>query len=184
MVLTLVALVCLPGFAMAALSGPVAGDSVVGLTTYKGYGSFTNGAASVTLGSNFISATDNSVGTPFFATGSLNWTGDSLVMLSFDYTISGNGTSGANNWIQYGDALFLSVGPTTLSANGSGHVSQLYDMSTFGGGPLMVQAYADGLASSVTISNISATPTPIPAAAWLLGSGLLGLVGIRRKNIA
>jgi hypothetical protein len=28
----------------------------------------------------------------------------------------------------------------------------------------------------------SATPTPIPAAAWLLGSGLLGLVGIRRKQ--
>src|ERR1039457_4911713 len=27
------------------------------------------------------------------------------------------------------------------------------------------------------------TPTPIPAAAWLLGSGLLGLVGIRRKTI-
>jgi hypothetical protein len=26
------------------------------------------------------------------------------------------------------------------------------------------------------------TPTPIPAAAWLLGSGLLGLVGIRRRK--
>lgn len=26
------------------------------------------------------------------------------------------------------------------------------------------------------------TPTPIPAAAWLLGSGLLGLLGIKRKN--
>jgi len=26
-----------------------------------------------------------------------------------------------------------------------------------------------------------ATPTPIPAAAWLLGSGILGLVGVRRK---
>ncbi len=25
------------------------------------------------------------------------------------------------------------------------------------------------------------TPTPIPAAAWLLGSGLMGLVGLRRK---
>jgi len=34
----------------------------------------------------------------------------------------------------------------------------------------------------VTYAN--ATPTPIPAAAWLLGSGLLGLVGIRRKNNA
>jgi hypothetical protein len=28
------------------------------------------------------------------------------------------------------------------------------------------------------------TPTPIPAAAWLLGSGLLSLVGIKRKNNA
>jgi hypothetical protein len=27
-----------------------------------------------------------------------------------------------------------------------------------------------------------ATPTPIPAAVWLLGSGLLGLVGIRRRK--
>jgi hypothetical protein len=30
--------------------------------------------------------------------------------------------------------------------------------------------------------NMDATPTPIPAAAWLLGSGLLGLAGIRRRN--
>jgi len=29
---------------------------------------------------------------------------------------------------------------------------------------------------------LPATPTPIPAAAWLLGSGLLGLAGIRRRN--
>jgi hypothetical protein len=31
-------------------------------------------------------------------------------------------------------------------------------------------------------ANIDLTPTPIPAAAWLLGSGLLGLAGIRRKK--
>lgn len=31
-------------------------------------------------------------------------------------------------------------------------------------------------------ANFDAVPTPIPAAAWLLGSGLLGLVGIRRRN--
>jgi hypothetical protein len=31
-------------------------------------------------------------------------------------------------------------------------------------------------------ANIDVTPTPIPAAAWLLGSGLLGLIGIRRRN--
>jgi hypothetical protein len=28
---------------------------------------------------------------------------------------------------------------------------------------------------------VTANATPIPAAAWLLGSGLMGLVGIRRK---
>ncbi|HIJ88654.1 MAG TPA: lamin tail domain-containing protein [Desulfuromonadales bacterium] len=29
---------------------------------------------------------------------------------------------------------------------------------------------------------LPATPTPIPAAAWLLGSGLLGLAGFRKRN--
>ena len=29
--------------------------------------------------------------------------------------------------------------------------------------------------------NLSFNQVPIPAAAWLLGSGLIGLVGIRRK---
>lgn len=31
-------------------------------------------------------------------------------------------------------------------------------------------------------ANIDVVPTPIPAAVWLLGSGLLGLAGFRRKN--
>jgi len=31
-------------------------------------------------------------------------------------------------------------------------------------------------------ANIDVTPTPIPATAWLLGSGLLGMVGIRRRK--
>ncbi len=30
--------------------------------------------------------------------------------------------------------------------------------------------------------TVSSTPTPIPAAAWLLASGLLGLIGLRRRQ--
>jgi len=48
----------------------------------------------------------------------------------------------------------------------------------------------DGNYASFTAFNLNdvavvgaATPTPIPAAVWLLGSGLLGLVGIRRKKM-
>jgi len=38
--------------------------------------------------------------------------------------------------------------------------------------------------STITSGTLvdSPTPTPIPAAAWLLGSGLMGLVGIRRRT--
>jgi hypothetical protein len=34
-------------------------------------------------------------------------------------------------------------------------------------------------AGNLTITN---SPVPVPGALWLLGSGLLGLVGLRRKN--
>jgi len=41
----------------------------------------------------------------------------------------------------------------------------------------------DGTATTQIMANeASATPTPIPAAAWLLGSGLMGLAGLRRRG--
>jgi len=35
--------------------------------------------------------------------------------------------------------------------------------------------------SGQTFDNVSLTPVPIPGAVWLLGSGLLSLIGLRRK---
>ena len=35
--------------------------------------------------------------------------------------------------------------------------------------------------STVIVDNLIYTATPIPGAAWLLGSGLVGLVGLRRR---
>ena len=43
------------------------------------------------------------------------------------------------------------------------------------------QSYLSTGSGSATAS-LTATPTPIPAAAWFLGSGLMGLFGFRRKE--
>jgi hypothetical protein len=49
-------------------------------------------------------------------------------------------------------------------------------------GQLVFPGIVDTYATYTVGANIDVTPTPIPAAAWLLGSGLLGLVGIRRRK--
>ena len=75
-------------------------------------------------------------------------------------------------WNQYEGtgslALQAALGPYTSSAS--------FTPGTLGvGGEALVNG-------SVTIDYAyNATPTPIPAAAYLLGSGLLGLVGFRKK---
>ncbi|MEW8029365.1 MAG: hypothetical protein AB2792_08390 [Candidatus Thiodiazotropha sp.] len=39
-----------------------------------------------------------------------------------------------------------------------------------------------GASCRVTLDNIDVNPVPIPAAVWLFGSGLLGLIGLSRKR--
>ena len=57
--------------------------------------------------------------------------------------------------------------------------------SLLGGTVLTLDLNNDGTTAFTAIANeASATPTPIPAAAYLLGSGLMGLVGMRRRKNA
>jgi hypothetical protein len=44
-----------------------------------------------------------------------------------------------------------------------------------------IRTYADG---HTDVMNVPVNPVPIPAALYLFGSGLLGLIGIRRKMAA
>lgn len=54
----------------------------------------------------------------------------------------------------------------------------------YAGTVVLVNLNNDGTTSASSLDiTTTATPTPIPAAAWLLGSGLMGLAGIRRRKV-
>ena len=84
--------------------------------------------------------------------------------------------------VDIGDALSV-VGQNTAVRveNAAGSIS--------GGGPfdLMAVTVAFGLTAQTGVGFsgfVEQTPVPVPAAVWLFGSGLLGLVGIARRKKA
>ena len=85
----------------------------------------------------------------------------------------------------------LSTGTTywlVASTTGSNYLSWMDDVSGIKGNKGFNASYNGGWAYYNNADEyamevrVSPTSTPIPAAAWLLGSGLLGLVAIRRRK--
>lgn len=81
---------------------------------------------------------------------------------SFDYMYNGG------SWT---NATTDSSGMVTLSFSGTS-------------GALKFRAAGATYADQFYIRNATVVPVPVPAAAWLFGSGLLGLVGVARRNRA
>ena len=104
----------------------------------------------------------------------LTWIGS--IFFSFGTSGGANFTGEANlSNIVYGgsnpDLLALFNG-------GSGVQTLTYQ---FGASKSLTDLFTDGESTSFS-GNI--TPVPVPAAVWLFGSGLLGLVGIARRKAA
>jgi hypothetical protein len=106
-------------------------------------------------------------------------------------TVTFNNLGGLNDYthgITFGKPLSFDLTLANLvngSATGTSTFSLTLQDSNFNDLAKLftVDLNANGTATPVVLDNkATVTPTPIPAAFWLLGSGLMGLVGIRRKN--
>jgi len=90
---------------------------------------------------------------------------DQSSLIRFSYDLEGGGVLG-DVLSEVIDAQYMGRSPSYIVTEKIGYVDN-NDLAII----------------SSTTNYVTITATPVPAAIWLLGSGLLGLVGIRRKLI-
>lgn len=108
------------------------------------------------------------------------------------FTNGTNLVNDLNQAITFGNTFSFSLAlpDSTSSTTGSTFALQLFSdalgmtpLKTADGTLFTANLNGDGtVAFTVADAGTQASPTPIPAAAWLLGSGLMGLAGLRRKK--
>ena len=91
----------------------------------------------------------------------------------------------------YGSGWHVIGGDYIDGEDGSSVLGFSFDFTADAGASLLVSGlytdlnFLDASISSATLANVSAaeiSPVPVPAAAWLFGSGLVGLIGFARRK--
>ena len=94
----------------------------------------------------------------------------------------------ADDSVVFDDTLSVMTGASSFSSwlTDDGHTLDFYfyDDPVYTGESLSFEVYTDNTASELSFFNVSleASPVPAPGAFFLLGSGLIGLMGLRKKQ--
>lgn len=106
---------------------------------------------------------------------------DENVLFGYDYLIDGT-TDG--QYYLFGTNDFLSVDGQAGNSFLEWRIDRnlLSSVFNFRGSTMTYDPSNVYDSFDVDITSVAATPTPIPGAVWLLGSGLAGLIALRRKN--
>jgi hypothetical protein len=111
------------------------------------------------------------------------WSGNQALLGSETFTVPGGGSGYVNLSYSLAQSASLANEITSASTSGNEAVS-LYLMATNPTLGMIMFTGGQGQAlPTLSFEVDSVTPTPIPAAVWLLGSGLLGLVGLKRRTV-
>jgi hypothetical protein len=94
------------------------------------------------------------------------------------------GSAAFGTWVTNSGSYTLSNGFLNANLNGTFTPGTMFTGLSQSNASMTLGFIMNGNTASNVSGSVAmaATPTPIPAAAWLLGSGLLGLIGIRRKH--
>ena len=98
-------------------------------------------------------------------------------------------TASANDYLQVSiDNNVLWTYPGDPNTSLQQYTLESIDISQFAdGGSHVLEFYSETFEASPTnffVDDVSISAVPVPAAAWLFGSGLLGLAGISRRKKA
>ncbi|BCG63257.1 MAG: hypothetical protein methR_P0953 [Methyloprofundus sp.] len=101
------------------------------------------------------------------------FSGDILGIMS-----NGNGSDFMNSNTLFGDPNNFTIGTNTGTFNGFGLEGN--DEMSFTGNTLELRMLVTEPGDWIRV--VTASAVPLPAAVWLMGSGLVGLIGYSRKN--
>lgn len=92
----------------------------------------------------------------------------------------------AGNWVMKGNLLIPASSANNNDPYNNFAPNAFYTLAglNINSSQIRVSVLANGPWSFVDEVRFEGSPVPVPAAAWLLGSGLLGLIGVARRKAA